>query len=132
MELVEEQQLPKPVELLARVGARHGGEELGVVQRLLAAPVAALDAGLGRVGAAVILEVELALDGRPRAGLCLERLEELGRGMELRARKPLEVVGTAERLEHRRRGTAAAVAVAEHEQAGARVIVIPVVADGPP
>ena len=102
------------------------------MQRLLAAPVAALDARLRRVGAAVILEVELAAHRRVRAGLGLERLEELGRGMGLRARKPLQVAGAAEGLEHRRRGAAAAVAVAEHEQAGPGVIVVPVVADGAP
>ena len=63
VELLQEQQLPEPVELGARiVAARGGGEELRVVKRDLRAPVAALRPRLRRVGAAVVLEVELAED----------------------------------------------------------------------
>src|SRR6185295_15527750 len=42
VELLQQEQLPQPVELVARVPGSEAGEELGVVQRALAPPVAAL------------------------------------------------------------------------------------------
>ena len=74
VELLQEQQLPEPVELLARVRASaRDREKLGVVQCLLAAPVAAFHRGLRRVHAAVVLEVELADHDRPLGRLGFER-----------------------------------------------------------
>ena len=78
MELLQQQQLPEPLELRAGIlAAPCDREELRVVQPLLAAPVAALDERLRRVVAAVVLEVQLADDDGPSTGLRLERDEEL-------------------------------------------------------
>src|SRR5205085_4266467 len=87
VELLEEQQLPEPLELGTRIFAAAGDrEQLGVVQPLFGPAVAALDEGLRRIGAAVVLEIELADDDGSRAGLGLERLEELPRRGDARAR----------------------------------------------
>ena len=134
MELGDEQHAPRLGELGARVRRApeprgDGGEQLGVVERGLAAAVAALERGLGRVRAAVVLEVQLA-DDRPqlaRAGL--EAVEERLGMAERRARQPAQVAGAAQALEHRAGRPAAAVAVAEDEQAVARAVVVVVGAD---
>src|SRR5207248_9953099 len=96
--------------------------QLGVGRPLFGAAVAALDEGLRRIGAAVVLEIELADDDGSRAGLGLERLEELPRRGDARARQPLEITGAAQVLEHLARRPAAAVAVPEDEQAGVGVL----------
>ena len=125
VELLQEEELPQAVELLARVvAARDGREELGVVQRDLGAPVAALRARLGRVRAAVVLEVELAEDRRALARLRLERLEELRRRGHPRPRQALQIARAEHRLDHRARRPAAPVAVAVDEHRGPRVLVI--------
>ena len=128
MELLQQQQLPQPVELGARILAAQAGDELGVVQQLLAAPVAALRARLRGVDAAVVLEVQLADDDRPIAGLCLERVEELLARARLRARQALQIGRAAQRLEHGAGRPSPAVAVPEHQHARARVVVIAVLA----
>src|SRR5581483_1413778 len=64
VELLQQQELPEPLQLRARVLATRDGEELGIVETLLRQAVAALDEGLRGVGAAVVLEVELADDDR--------------------------------------------------------------------
>ena len=130
VELLQQEQLPQPVELGARIVAAQAREELGVVQRLLAAAVAALRARLRGVDAAVVLEVELARDDRAIAALGLERVEELLARALRRARQALQVARPPERLEHVPRRAAAAVAEAEDEQARARVVVILVLARG--
>lgn len=93
VELVEEQQLPQPFELSARVVAGEDPEELDVVERLLAAAVPTLDARLRGVGAAVVLEVELSEHGRVGPRLRLEGVEELAGACQGRPREPLQVGG---------------------------------------
>ena len=66
VELVQQHRLPQPVELLVRIGVARDVQrgrrrpQLGLAQRVFAAPVALLGAGLGGVGGAVQLQVELA------------------------------------------------------------------------
>ena len=89
---------------------RRQAEELGVVQRLLGAAVAALRPRLRRVRAAVVLEVELADDDRPLARLGLERLEELvavphlvrGSPCRSRARRIVSSISASGRRRRRR------------------------------
>src|SRR4029079_16329763 len=110
VELLQEKQLPQPVELGARVlAAARAREELRVVQRLLATPVAALRPTLRRVRPPVVLEVQLADDDRRLARLGLERVEELLARSLRRPRHALQVADAAQRLEHRGRRAAAAV-----------------------
>src|SRR5205814_849237 len=128
-ELLQQQELPEPVELGARVlAAARSAEELRVVQRDLGAAVAALRPTLGRVRPAVQLEVQLTDDDGARAGLGLELVEEPLRRCQLGAGETLQVARAAERLDHRSRRPAAAVAVAVDEQAAPRVQVVLVVA----
>ena len=101
------------------------------MQRPLSLPVPALHGSLGRVRAAVVLEVELPDDGRKLADVGLERGEELVGGGHRGARHALEVAHAAERLEHLRRRPAAPVPVTEEEQAAPRAVVILVVARAP-
>ena len=131
MELLQQQQLPEPVELGARiVAAAATDEELGVVQPLLArGGCRASSRACVVYDAAVVLEVQLADDDRPLAVLRLERVEELvaasrcacaaGPAGRARARSVSSIVA---------RRAAAAVAVAEDEQARPRVLVVLVVA----
>ena len=128
VELLQQEELPEAVELRARILAAQAGEELGVVQGLLAATVAALRARLRGVGAAVVLEVELPADDGPVSAARLERVEELLARPLRRARQALEVGHAAQCLEHLSRRASATVAVAEHEQARAGVVVIVVLA----
>ena len=101
------------------------------MQRPLAVAVPALDRRLGRVRPPVVLEVELADDRREVGRLSLEGLEELVGRDHRRARHALEIAHPPERLQHLGRRPAAAVAVAEHEQAATRAVVILVVARAP-
>ena len=124
MEVVEQERLPGPVELLARPRLiRHGGEQLGVVQRPLRAPARPLGARLRRVRPAVVLEVELADHLRP-CGLVGQHGEEVLGCADRRARNALQVLDARERLEHLRRRPAAAVAPPEDEQAARRQRVV--------
>ena len=100
------------------------------MQRPLPRPVALLDSGLRGVGAAVVLEVQLADHRRQLAGVRLQRVEELVAGRHRRARHALQVADPAQRLQHLRRRAAAAVAPAEHQQAAAGAVVVLVVARG--
>ena len=125
MELVEQQRLPQARERLARIGlARERGEQLRVVQRALAAAVAALDLRLRRVGAAVQLEVELADDRAQVGRVGFEVVEELDGRAQRRARQPVDVARPGEPLEHPGRRPAAAVAVPEHHQRVVRAAVV--------
>src|SRR5205814_9750154 len=109
VELLQEEQPPEPVELGAWVVApARARQELGVVQRLLAAAVHALGEGLRRVDTAVVLEVQLADEDGTRARLRFERSEELVARRLPRARQALQVVRAAQPLEHRGRRPAAA------------------------
>ena len=125
VELVEQQDAPQPVELrLPAAVAAQRVERLRILQRPLAAPVAALHRGLRRVRAAVVLEVELAHDRPqiPRVGR--EVVEERIRRPQLRLRQPGEVAHPPQPLEHLRGRPAAAVAVAEDQQRVARARMI--------
>ena len=103
--------------------ARDRREQLGVVQRALGAAARALRARLRRVGAAVVLEVELA-DHLGPLGLLRERAEERLRLADRRARDVLQILDAGERLEHLGGRAAAAVAPAEHQQAVRRALVV--------
>ena len=129
MELVQQHGLPQ----LAQLGrgvlrpaepVRDRAGRLRLVQEPLGRPVAALGARLAGERAAVVLEVQLTLDRPRRAEVLLEAVEELARRRELHARDALQVAGAARHLEHLRGRPAAAVAVAEHEQAGRRAVVV--------
>src|SRR5205823_11686146 len=95
VELVQQQRLPEPVELGARILLRRAKtrEELSVVQRGLAAPVQRLRASLRRVRAAVVLEVQLADDDRALARLGLQSLEELVARRDSCPRHSLQITG---------------------------------------
>ena len=109
--------------------ARHRREQLGVVQRPLGAAARALGPRLARVGAAVVLEVELAHDLRP---VRLRQLAEERLGVaDRRARHALQIRDPRQRLEHLRRRPAAAVAPAEHQQRSRRPLVVLEVARRP-
>ena len=104
-------------------------QELGVVQRPLALPVAALDRGLGRVRAAVVLEVQLADD----ASAARRRRPPARRRTRRWCASPCAArpAGRATRRSVSsicRRRPAAAVAVAEQQQAAPRAVVVLVVA----
>ena len=136
MELVQEQeppQLGRPRAGCSAAGDPRGErrQKIGVVERPLALPVPALHRRLGRVRPPVVLEVELADDGREVLGVRLQRVEELVRGRHRRPRHALEVAHPPQRLQHLGRRPAAAVAVAEDEQAATRAVVILVVARAP-
>ena len=136
MELVQEQELPqlgKPRGRMFRSGEPPGErrQKIGVVERPLALPVPALHRRLGGVRPPVVLEVELADDGREVLGVRLQRVEELVRGRHRRPRHALEVAHPPQGLEHLGRRPAAAVAVAEDEEAATRAVVILVVARAP-
>src|SRR5581483_554497 len=124
VELLQEEELPEPVELGAWIVAARGAEELCVVQELLADAVAALDERLRREDAAVVLEVELADDDRTLGVLGLECGEELVARRASHPRQAFEVSHTAQALEHRARGPAAAVTEAVDEQARAARVVV--------
>ena len=128
VELLQQQQLPEALELLAGMVAAQAGEELGVVQCPLSAPVAALRARLRGVDAAVVLEVQLTDDDGTVGALGLERSEELLARARRGAREALEVGRAPERLEHRPRRTPSPVAVAVDQQARARVVMVEVLA----
>src|SRR5581483_647321 len=100
VELLEQQQLPQPLELCARIlAAARDREHLGVVEALLRAAVAPLDERLRRVRAAVVLEIELAHHDRPLSRLRLEEVEELLRRAGARPRHALQVTCTPQVLE---------------------------------
>ena len=129
MELVQQHGLPERAQLLGRIlraaePVRERRRGLRLAEQPLAGAVAALGARLAREGAAVVLEVELALDRPRRAEVLLEPVEELRGRRELHARDALQVAGAARHLEHLRGRPAAAVAVAEHEQARRRAVVV--------
>src|SRR5581483_9616193 len=127
VELLEEEQLPEPIELGARVrAAARDREELGVVQPELRAAVALLHERLRRVGPAVVLEVQLADDDRALDVLRLERVEELVGARRAHARQALQVARATDALEHVARRSAAAVAVTEDEEADIRLLGVPV------
>ena len=82
------------------------------------------DARLRRVRAAVVLEVELADDDGPLAAARPRARRRTRAGVACRVRgRPCRSRARAQRLEHLARRPAAAVAVAEDEQARARVVV---------
>jgi len=125
VELLQQQELPEPVELGAWIVAARGRQELGIVQQLLAHAVAALREGLRRVHAAVVLEVELADDHGTVGVLSFQRFEELVARRLPRAREALQVARASQRFEHRARRAAAAVAVPVDEQARpARLVIL--------
>src|SRR4051794_17006782 len=129
VELLQEQQLPQAVELGVRIlASTHRGKKLGVAQADLALAVAPLDEGLRRVDAAVVLEVELADDDGPLAGLGLERVEELAGRCDPRPRQSLQVARARQALEHFARRPASAITVAEDEQARVRMVEVLVLA----
>ncbi len=98
------------------------------MQRPLARPVAPLHGRLGGVRAAVKLEVQLAHHHRAPGGRRGKIGEELVGGALPRTGHPLQVGDPAQRLEHVGRRPSPTVAVAEHEQARGRVVVIQMVA----
>ena len=102
VELLQQQQLPEPVELGAWVVASQQAQELDVVQQLLAAAVGRLDGRLRGVGAAVVLEVELADDGGRSPGSASSAPKNSSLVAVPRARQPLQVARAPQRLEHRR------------------------------
>ena len=84
----------------------------------------ALGPRLARVGAAVVLEVQLADHLGPVLALGLQRGEERLGVADRRARDALQVLDARQRLEHVRRRPAAAVAPAERQQAAGRQRVV--------
>ncbi len=118
VELEREHLFPDPLERLRRIGvtaepARARGQELDVVQEILRAAVPELGLGLGRVGAAMKLEVELADQARQLVPFALDEREELVARSLHDAWDALQVARASQHLEHVRRGAAAAVAEAE-------------------
>ena len=124
VELVQQRVLPQLLELVVGVlepaaDRGQGGQELGLVQQMLAAPVALLGPGLGGEGAAVQLQVQLAVPHRRVRVLLAGPLEELLRGAELDLRGALEVGRAATGGHHLAGGTTTAVAPAEQVDADA-------------
>ena len=102
------------------------------MQPLLGAAVAALDARLRRERAAVVLEVQLADDDRPRAAARPRARRRTRPATRCAcAAAPAGRARAAERLEHLARRPAAAVAVPEDEQARPRVLGVAVLARRP-
>ncbi len=123
VELVEADQLPRPVQLsmgVVIVRIEQGGQdgqEFGIVQEKLALAIGTLVAALGGVGAAVVLQVELAVPGRQAVSdLGFQLAKELPHFAALDLRRGGETPHLADVLQHLPRGTAAAVAVAERHQ----------------
>ena len=121
VELVEQQHLPGLVERRGRIPApvaarRRGRPQLGRAQRLLVAPVGALDGPVGGVRPPVVFEVELTHPDREVGRLGPHLLPERRNGVDLDSGHTVEVGEPARRLEHRARRSAAAVAVSERVQ----------------
>jgi hypothetical protein len=96
VELMEEHGGPRigqgPVGILgARVDRGGGCPQLGLAQQVLAAPVTGLGAGLARVGAPMLLEVELPRPHRRIGVLGLGRPEERRGGLDRHPGRALEV-----------------------------------------
>ena len=99
---------------IVRRQGRPGGQKLGVVQQELALAIGALDAGLTGVGAAVILQVELAVPhGQPFTGLCLEILEKSPGGAWAHTGRTGMIGQPPTVLQHLRGRAAAAIPPAE-------------------
>ncbi len=135
VELVEQDGLPEPVELLVRVpvaGRVQGGRrgpQLGLAQLVFAAPVALLGAGLGGVGGTVQLQVELADPDRRVLVLGAGLGEEGIRVLDLDPRGAFQVLQASGALHDLAGGAATSVAPAERGQRPGRGALLGVVAD---
>jgi len=88
MELVGEDTLPQTIDLPGRVGRSGGGvgncrEKFDISQQQLAAAVITFVAGLGGVGAAVELKIELTDPGCQIFSVGFKAGEEIGRSFYL-------------------------------------------------
>ena len=123
VELVETDQPPGLGEGFAGVGvvgvevAGEAGQEFGVVQGELGLAVGAFAAALGGVGAAVVLQVQLAVPGgQVGAAGCFQVAEEVAGGALAGLRQAGEARHRTQVFEHFAGRAAAAVAVAKgHE-----------------
>ena len=118
MELLQQNDVPDLREPLVGVPSTcpdlcGGGPQLGLAQQVLTAPVARLGPCLGRVGAAVELEVELARPYRWVRVAAFRVLEEGQRRAQRHGGRALQGLGSDRRREHLAGGTATAVAVPE-------------------
>src|SRR5215211_857939 len=132
VELVEQQQLPQPLEFLCLiVGTSHRRERrerLGLHEPVLGLAVELLYLGLGGEGAAVQLEVELA---HPSGEAVLwERGEELVHTRHTEARHRGEALEAVVVLEHPLARSAPPIAPSEGEEALMVVALAPEVAPG--
>jgi len=122
VELQQQHRVPGLGELFVRirgVGADGGscGPELGLAQEVFAAPVTSFRPSLGRVDAAVKLEVKLAGPHRRVRIVAFGLLEECQGSGHRHGRRTLERLRPGGRSEHLAGGSATAVAVAEgHER----------------
>src|SRR5919112_3398835 len=132
VELVEEHGLPESLYLLPRVrcasSRRERREGFGFLQPVLGLAIELLDPGLGREGAPVQLEIELA--DPPRQRVIRERVEELVNAGHPQAGHRGEISKPGEVLEHLLARATAAVAPAEGEQTLVVVALAPEVAPG--
>lgn len=127
MELTQQRRLPHIIDLLLGIlvalvlQARNGAQPLDVPEQELGLPVVPLVVRLSRVRAAVQLKVQLAVPCHERVGLALELVEELvhrvahvhsGQAADLVA----DAAASAQLLDVLPGRTAAAVALAEHQQ----------------
>ncbi len=122
MELIQADQFPRLVERRLRIDviavqAGRRRQEFGVVEQKLALTVGALVAALRRVGAAMQLQVELAIPRRqPVARFGFQFLVEFLDRTVAHLGQAREVAHCADVFKHLTRGTAAAVAVAKGHQ----------------
>lgn len=120
MELLEEDKLPKPLELTGRIlvglalaDGRGGTPQFRFAQEVLAVPVALLGLGLAGVGSPVHLKVHLAHPHRQLRVLGLGLDEEVLGGAQPDLGRTFQVRSAARRRDHFARGSASAVAVTE-------------------
>ncbi|GBC97401.1 hypothetical protein HRbin16_03224 [bacterium HR16] len=115
MELVEQHQLPRALQLLSRVAAQpvgaHAGEKLRLTQQELTLAVVPLIACLRGVGSTMQLQIELAHPHRQVFRFCLRLCKEIAGKLQRHARHPFYITQASGVFQHLRGGTASAVAV---------------------
>src|ERR1019366_6194043 len=118
VELLQQDNAPDLCEALVGVSSTRpdicgGGPQFGLAQQVLAAPVARFGPCLGRVGAAVELEVQLARPYRWVRVVAFRVLKEGERGTQSDSGRAFQGLGPGRCREHFARRTAPAVAVPE-------------------